>query len=133
MPDCQTCGKLATLRCPTCLKKGLPDTHFCSQDCFKSSWNLHKLVHSLTPVAESPHDPFPNYRYTGNLRPVYPLSNKRPVPSPIRKPDYALDANGYPHSEMEIRGSTKIKVLTEDEIEKMRVVGRVFAQLIIVW
>jgi hypothetical protein len=39
------CGKAATLKCPTCNQKGLPDSFFCSQDCFKSGWALHKLVH----------------------------------------------------------------------------------------
>ncbi|KAJ3310534.1 Methionine aminopeptidase 1 [Boothiomyces sp. JEL0838] len=119
---CQTCSKPATLRCPTCIKKGLPDAHFCSQECFKSSWNLHKLAHSLTPVAADKHNPWTNYRYTGSLRPVYPLSPKRAVPDSILKPDYALDPRGYPKSEMSMRGSTKIQVLTPEEIEKMRVV-----------
>jgi methionyl aminopeptidase len=56
---------------------------------------------------------------------VYPLSPKRYVPPHIKKPDYATDSKGYPYSEMEIRGSNKIKVLTSEEIEKMRVVARV--------
>lgn len=30
-----------------------------------------------------------NYRFTGPLRPVYPLSPKRLVPATIRLPDYA--------------------------------------------
>ena len=47
------------------------------------------------------------------------------MPDSIRKTDYAVDPNGYPYSEMEIRGSQKIAVLTEDEIEKMRVVCKV--------
>ncbi|KAJ3272059.1 Methionine aminopeptidase 1 [Terramyces sp. JEL0728] len=121
---CQTCSKPATLRCPTCIKKGLPDAHFCSQACFKSSWNLHKLAHTLTPVVSEKHDPWPSYRYTGSLRPVYPLTPKRFVPDVILKPDYALDSKGYPKSEMSVRGSTKIQVLTLQEIEKMRVVCR---------
>jgi methionyl aminopeptidase len=123
MPTCQLCQKPATLRCPTCLKKGLPDTHFCTQDCFKEAWNLHKLVHNLAPVNDK-HDPWPNYRYTGKLRPVYPLSPKRYVPPTIQKPDYATHPKGYPESEMNIRGSTKIEVLNAAAIEKMRVVCR---------
>ena len=125
MLDCQACGKPATLRCPTCMKKGLPDTHFCSQDCFKASWNFHKLVHTLNPVKESKYNPFPNFRYTGKLRPVYPLSPKRYLPPDIKKPDYATDARGFPYSEMEIRGSTKIKILGDSEISRMRIVGKV--------
>lgn len=32
-----------------------------------------------------PHNPFPNYRYTGPLKAVYPLSPKRQVPDHIPK------------------------------------------------
>ena len=33
--------------CPTCLKLGLPvpTSRFCSQECFKGSWAVHKLLH----------------------------------------------------------------------------------------
>lgn len=27
-----------TLQCPTCLKHGVKDSFFCSQDCFKKNW-----------------------------------------------------------------------------------------------
>jgi len=45
---CQTPGCLntASLQCPKCLQLGLPPAKFCSQTCFKSSWNLHKSVHN---------------------------------------------------------------------------------------
>lgn len=33
------CGNDAgTLQCPTCLKIGMNDSYFCSQDCFKKNW-----------------------------------------------------------------------------------------------
>lgn len=33
------CGNEAgALQCPTCLKLGLKNGHFCSQDCFKRNW-----------------------------------------------------------------------------------------------
>jgi len=35
------------------------------------------------------YNPFPNYNFTGTLRPVYPLSPKREVPAHIEVPDYA--------------------------------------------
>jgi hypothetical protein len=41
------------------------------------------------------YDPFPNFKYTGPLRPVYPLSPKRHVPENIRRPDYAKDGNAH--------------------------------------
>lgn len=34
------------------------------------------------------YNPFPNYEYTGRMRPVYPLSAKRTVPDHIPRPDY---------------------------------------------
>jgi len=44
---CQQCSKDATLKCPSCLKLGLPVASFCSQECFKLAWPTHKLLHSI--------------------------------------------------------------------------------------
>lgn len=49
----------------------------------------------LTPVvADGTYNPFPNFRFTGSLRPVYPLSPKRAVPDSIPRPDYAGRPDG---------------------------------------
>jgi len=40
------CEKEANMVCPTCIKFSAPPTHFCDQECFKKSWNDHKLVHT---------------------------------------------------------------------------------------
>jgi hypothetical protein len=37
------------------------------------------------------YNPFPNYAFTGSVRPVYPLSNTRKVPDHIPRPDYVKD------------------------------------------
>lgn len=34
--DCE--NDAGTLQCPTCLKLGIKDSFFCSQDCFKKNW-----------------------------------------------------------------------------------------------
>lgn len=34
--DCE--NEAGALQCPTCLKLGLKDSYFCSQDCFKRNW-----------------------------------------------------------------------------------------------
>jgi hypothetical protein len=34
--DCE--NDAGTLQCPTCLKLGMKESFFCSQDCFKRSW-----------------------------------------------------------------------------------------------
>ncbi len=107
---CENCSLPSTLKCPLC--KDRP-SYFCSQDCFKSNFGLHKFKHSKM-------NPFPNFRYTGLLRPVYPLSPMRTVPEHIQKPDHADD--GIPKAEAEIRGSTKIQVLSKEEIDCMRTV-----------
>ena len=39
----------------------------------------------------SEENPFGNFRFTGSLRPAYPLSPRRSVPSHIPRPDYADD------------------------------------------
>ncbi|KAJ3183589.1 Methionine aminopeptidase 1 [Gaertneriomyces sp. JEL0708] len=120
---CEACQKPANLRCPTCMKLNLPESHFCSQDCFKANWGTHKAKHRAAAGAAQQFNPWPNYNYTGKMRPVYPLSQTRTVPDDIQKPDYAKD--GKPYSELAIRGSTKIDVLTKEEQEKMRIIGRI--------
>lgn len=37
----------------------------------------------------APYEPFKNFKYSGPLRAVYPLSPRRTVPKEIQRPDYA--------------------------------------------
>ena len=53
--------------------------------------NLTKLAFGADNITEGEFDPWPDFRYTGTLRAVYPLSPKRAVPKHINKPDYAKD------------------------------------------
>jgi methionyl aminopeptidase len=117
------CSNTAKMQCPTCSKLNLDPSFFCSQSCFKDNWKDHKEKH----VVESD-NPWPSYRYTGNLRPLYPLSKTRFVPDHIRLPDYALD--GIPRSEITVRGRSVIKQLSEIEIEKMRTVCRMAREVL---
>ena len=41
------CGEPAKLQCPTCIKLNIQGSFFCSQDCFKGNWDLHKALHKL--------------------------------------------------------------------------------------
>ena len=59
------CTKPAVLQCPTCVKMNLEPTFFCSQDCFKTFWPVHKLAHKKR--VDGPIDD--GFRYTGTLRP----------------------------------------------------------------
>lgn len=124
----------AKFQCPQCVKIGTPETlaasHFCSQDCFKKSWATHKAVHGSSPLMTTlPPDykPFGNFPFTGKLRP-WPYGPKRTVPSHIKTPDYA--EFGIPLSERAIRGNTKIKVLTAEEIKKMRTVSKMGREIL---
>jgi len=110
-PDCNNQAKL---RCPTCIKKDIEGGFYCSQNCFKACWTEHKKKHATTTL----YDPFPKYHYTGTLRPVYPLSPKREVPSHIEVPDYA--ESGYPTSEMNISGDKQIEIISGKELELCR-------------
>ncbi|OWO99981.1 hypothetical protein B2J93_1466 [Marssonina coronariae] len=128
------CGNDAgTLQCPTCLKLGIKDSFFCSQDCFKRSWSSHKALHKIKgnffpnliapkavsePGADGLYDPFPGFDYTGSLRAVYPLSATRKVPKSIPYPDYWKD--GYPKSENTPAGRLKIDILDSAAQEGMR-------------
>ncbi|KAJ3106421.1 Methionine aminopeptidase 1 [Phlyctochytrium planicorne] len=114
MPNCKVCGVVTTRKCPTCLDKLKIDSYFCDP-CFKSSWAEHKIKHKEF-------NPFPTFAYTGKLRPVYPLSPMRQVPSHISRPDYAVD--GEPKSEIKLRNSNNIEVYSPAEIEKARTITR---------
>ncbi|XP_071440374.1 methionine aminopeptidase 1 [Hetaerina americana] len=126
---CETpgCNSPARLQCPTCLKLGIQGSFFCSQDCFKGNWKSHKVIHKIAKGegVDSKDDQdqrpvWPNYRFTGKLRP-HAQSKRRTVPSHIPRPDYATHPEGIPLSEQKMKGSAQIRTLTEEEIEGMRV------------
>ncbi|XP_072351386.1 methionine aminopeptidase 1 [Scyliorhinus torazame] len=138
--DC--CDKEARLQCPTCIKLGIQGSFFCSQECFKGSWSTHKLLHkkaknekakeecSKSEKDEINTDPWPGYRYTGKLRPHYPLTSMRPVPSYIQWPDYAHHPLGVSESEQSLKGTSQIKMLPPEDIEAMRVVCRLAREVL---
>ncbi|KAG2750075.1 methionine aminopeptidase [Suillus brevipes Sb2] len=115
------------LECPTCNKLGIRGSFFCGQECFKGDWKTHKIIHDLArspataanPSQDGTFHPFPNFDYTGILRPVYPLSPKREVPEHIPRPDYATHEDGVPTSEMRRSGQPP-RLLNSEEIEKMK-------------
>jgi len=116
---------MSTLSCPTCKKLGLPDSFFCTQDCFKSNWIVHKITHQTTTnppsVPEKLPEHFAGYRFTGPLRPgiVSPMNS---VPDHIQKPQYA--STGIPQKEKEVRGITQIEIKTPEQIEAMKIACR---------
>nr|ACO12085.1 Methionine aminopeptidase 1 [Lepeophtheirus salmonis] len=127
---CETvgCNKPASLQCPNCIKLGLGHgTFFCSQDCFKSSWNTHKLIHKR--AKEFTYNPWPRFKFTGNLRP-FPQTPKRLVPEKIPRPDYAVHPDGIPLSETKMKGNTYVRILDEEEIEALRVSCRLGRQVL---
>lgn len=131
---CIGCDRSAfSLLCPNCIKLGKTDSYFCSQECFKANWAKHKLIHkTINAVNKSDigYNPWPAYEFTGKLRPAYPLSAKRTVPEHIGRPDYADHPLGESKCEQSIKGSTHIKVLTDEEIEGVRVAGRLAREVL---
>lgn len=125
-PGCQAEAKL---KCPKCINLSI-DSSFCSQECFKTNWSEHKLIHfeqkSDKPVE---YNPWPSFQYTGPLRP-YPRSGPRKVPDHIEKPDYASHPQGRALSEENIRDSTQIKILNSKDIESMRVVSKLAREVL---
>ncbi|KAI9894927.1 MAG: Methionine aminopeptidase 1 [Vezdaea aestivalis] len=115
--DCS--NNASALQCPKCLALG-KESYFCSQDCFKRSWATHKTLHKSP--SSGKFNPFPTFKFTGSLRPLYPLSPRREVPASIELPDYAKD--GIPHSEQKVVGRHQIAILDAEEIEGMRKVCR---------
>ncbi|KAJ1921327.1 Methionine aminopeptidase 1 [Mycoemilia scoparia] len=120
------CDKPAALQCPNCIKLKLDPVYFCSQACFSKSWGEHKSRHNVVDPAAT-YDPFPSFKYTGELRPVYPLSPRRPVPEHIPRPDYA--SLGRSISE-ERTSPLHIKVLGKKDIEGMRKVCRLAREVL---
>ena len=78
--------------------------------------------------ATGTHNPFPTFPFTGDLRPVYPLSPKRKVPEHIPRPDYAKD--GIPRSEQVFVGRNKITILDKAQQEGMRKVCRLAREVL---
>lgn len=104
-------------------------------------------IHRTYDLPDGTYNPFATFNFTGDLRPRYPLSSRRPVPDNIPKPDYIEDgmltklfthikttmwaffffplySPGVPISENR-RAGQPIKILTPEEQEKMRTVCRV--------
>ncbi|MCJ1464316.1 Methionine aminopeptidase 1 [Pseudocyphellaria aurata] len=86
----------------------------------------HKKVHKSTTA--NFYNPFPTFPFTGSLRPVYPLSPRRPVPDSIALPDYAKDGN--PKSERRFPGRHNITILDEKQQESMRKVCRLAREVL---
>lgn len=128
------CNQVATkLQCPVCLKLGIQGVFFCSQDCFKKNWNIHKSMHKTedpicSPSSTLTYNPFPNFVYTGTLKACYPLSAPRKVPSHIQLPDYAKD--GIPRNEQAQSRNLKAMILTEEEQQGMRKVCRLAREVL---
>lgn len=123
------CGKEtnSVLKCPICLKNGETNI-FCDQNCFRSSWSNHKAIHKNENGTDEPYNPFPNYNFTGNLRPHYPLTPKRPLPKHIKMPDYAQ--NGRPISEMKNDRFGKITTISAKDAEKIRKVAKISREIL---
>ena len=81
----------------------LASSFFCSQECFKSSWVVHKLCHvSKTEQAAKKNASF---KFSGPLRPGE-VSKKRTIPEDIVKPDYYF--TGIPKKEQQTKYQKEI-------------------------
>ncbi|TFY63982.1 hypothetical protein EVJ58_g2912 [Rhodofomes roseus] len=106
----------------------------------------HKLIHDIAtprqPLLDDPNinrdgtfNPFGSFKFTGSLRPVYPLSPTRHVPENIPRPDYAEDGRAVsklfrqPTSESRRAGQPP-KILTKEEQEKIRTVCRLAREVL---
>ncbi|KAH0583907.1 hypothetical protein H2248_009499 [Termitomyces sp. 'cryptogamus'] len=115
-PSCPNGNPPSRLECPTCNKLGVKGSFFCGQECFKSGCIPVPITISGN-AEDGTYNPFPNYSFTGPIRPVYPLSKTRLVPDHIPRPDYAAD--GKPVAEARRAGQPP-RLLTPEEQDKMR-------------
>ena len=125
---CSGCGKPSTMQCPTCLKLEMK-TFFCGQECFKKNWTIHRLVHNQVEAYLRERLEFKGYSFSGPLRPGK-LSEKREVPAHIVRPDYADDPRGISALEQADKGSNVCVVHTSEQIEILREVGRLGAEVL---
>ncbi|KAL0768526.1 hypothetical protein CaCOL14_009501 [Colletotrichum acutatum] len=93
------------------------------------------LHHVLPPKVVSKPDPetgvfnpFPTYPFTGPLRPVYPLSERRTVPKHIPHPDWWKD--GIPKYPRSILNRNKVDILDAKGIAGMRKVCRLAREVL---
>ncbi|EGR48421.1 uncharacterized protein TRIREDRAFT_62335 [Trichoderma reesei QM6a] len=139
--DCS--NEAGALQCPTCLKLGIKDSFFCSQECFKRNWSEHKSMHKtqsnllhhfVAPKAISPdavtgyYNPFPSFPFAGPLRPVYPLSEHRTVPKSIPHPTWWQD--GDPKYSRSLINRNKIDIHDAKGIAAMRKVCRLAREVL---
>ncbi|KAJ7920576.1 peptidase M24, structural domain-containing protein [Mycena leptocephala] len=126
--ECPNGNPPSRLECPTCNKIGIRGSFFCGQDCFKAGCESHSVLGSSPEAvcADGTYNPFPNYSFTGPMRPVYPLSPKRKIPDHIPLPDHAVD--GIPKSVR--RPEAHPRILNAEEIEKMRTVCRMSREVL---
>lgn len=82
---------------------------------------------SNTDLAAGLYNPFPTHRFTGTVRPVYPLSPKRTVPKSIMSPDYA--ETGIPKGERRLH-RTRVDLLDAKGQEAMRKVCRLSREVL---
>ncbi len=139
---CVRCSKVAKLQCPKCLELKLPRSNasFCSQECFKESWIMHKPLHSQLELQNNAsgngvHDQYlqgwmyclrkgqarstqlPYFAWTGPLRP-YPISPRRLVPENIQRPEWA--SSGRPQQEMVSEWQTSVEIKSAEQIARLR-------------
>ena len=76
---------------------------------------------------ESGHfNPFPTYPFTGSLRPVYPLSEKREIPKSIPHPEWSQDGMPrYPYVK-----KNQVQILDAKGIAGMRKVCRLSREVL---
>jgi len=131
--ECLNGNPPSRLECPTCNKLGVRGSFFCGQECFKAAWKTHKVIHNLASSGlavnkDGTYNPFPNFKFTGDIRPAYPLSSKRTIPDHVELTDYVID--GIPKSERNRAPESAPRRLNAEDIEKMRTVCRMAREVL---
>ena len=84
--------------------------------------------YSRSLAGASYYNPFPDFRFRGSLRPVYPLSPRRHVPKSIQAPDWSKD--GIPKYPPTLRRKNKIEILDLAGQAAMRKVCRLTREVL---
>ncbi|VDP94599.1 unnamed protein product [Echinostoma caproni] len=89
------------------------------------------LLTGAIPSGDSLEDEsFAGYIFSGNLRPAR-KTPMRTLPDSIKRPDYA--ESGIPYSERKAKDDRDILTLNDEEIEGMRLTGRVSCRIFFIF
>ncbi|CAH8588536.1 unnamed protein product [Heterobilharzia americana] len=125
-----SCGKPSTLRCPVCIKLGITTSFFCSQVCNCKLSKRYLFLRNVSNKETYDDDRFIGYKFTGQLRPARKAPDYAVTGRLRLVPHFNPGYTGIPTSERQGKDSHSIQVLDDDEVECMRIAGKLAREVL---